>query len=474
MVRIGVLDVRGSMPYYEELPFNAHVKDKGIIMNLDALVIPPGSQVESMILERYPWIYNEVWEFIERGGMVIGVCSGLQLLSKAINLNVKGLPGYVNGLGVLDLTVEPLIITGPVVVKIVKETWVTKGLLNAELRGWHAHTYGRLIVGNEDIVGFAITGRFNYINKWLETPSLVISRKYKVFGTMTHGLMGRDSPIIKNILNELDFHGDYSELYRDFYEHDWRDGESNTVSRTNRPRILTIVSTMSGEGKTLIMTAVTYCLSKMGYNVGVAKLGGDVRDLHPSLYILRKPLKQWMSIELTWGNTKLGLMPWSEVINEAPAVDVFVIEGVMGLLTGSSREAGNELVSTLGLVRKTSSSTILIASASLDGMEGAIFRLRAYLNMLRELNVDVKLVIINEAYHGQDEDRLIKVFIDELRNLGINTVIIDRLNIASKPEELMDLGDYEEAAIKIGEEAGLCKALMDSLGLLPKSEPGNR
>lgn len=465
MLRIGVLDVRGSMPYYEELPFNVHVRDKGVIPSLDVLIIPPGSQVESMVLERYPWMYREIWEFVERGGVVVGVCSGLQLLSKSINLNVKGLPGRVNGLGILDITVEPLIITGPVKVRITRESWATKGLRGVELIGWHAHTYGRLVVRGEDVVGLIITGRFNYMNKQLEIPSLVVSRKYRVFGTMTHGIMGKNSPIMRNILSELGFYGDPSELYRDFDEHSWLINEAATHHVINKPRLLTVISTMSGEGKTLITAAITHCLSLMGYNVGVAKLGGDVRDLHPSLYMLKKPLRPWMSIRLTWDNAELGLMPWGEVVSGIPGIDILVIEGVMGLLTGSSRDSGDVISSTLGFVRSTSSDVILVASASLDGIEGAVFRLRAYLNLLKELNINVRLVIINEAYHGHNEDLLIRSFINELRGMGINAMVIDRLSISSKPEELIDLGDYEEAAIKIGEEFGLCEALAKSLDL---------
>ena len=135
MVKIGILNVRGGMPYYEELPFNVHVDGPGIIRELDALIIPPGTLVESGVLERYGWLRNEVWEFAERGGVVVGICSGLQLLSKRVNLNVRGLPGYVEGLGILSISFEPLIVTGPVRVRVTNESWITRGLVNAELSG---------------------------------------------------------------------------------------------------------------------------------------------------------------------------------------------------------------------------------------------------------------------------------------------------------------------------------------------------
>lgn len=162
--------------------------------------------MESRVLERYGWLSKEVWDFAERGGLVIGVCSGAQLLSKAVNLNVRGLPGYAPALGILDVIFEPLIVTGPVRVRVVNESWATKGLLNHELSGWEAHTYGRMVirdVSDVQIDGVSLIMRFNYRNARAEAPTLVSSRRYRVFGTMVHGILGPDSPIVKNIFHEL-------------------------------------------------------------------------------------------------------------------------------------------------------------------------------------------------------------------------------------------------------------------------------
>ena len=88
MAKIGILNVRGAMPHYEQLPFNVYVDKPGIIKDLDALILPPGTLVESQALTRYDWIKREVWEFAENGGVVIGVCSGAQLPSRGGKLNV--------------------------------------------------------------------------------------------------------------------------------------------------------------------------------------------------------------------------------------------------------------------------------------------------------------------------------------------------------------------------------------------------
>ncbi|MFB6471145.1 MAG: hypothetical protein TU36_007965 [Vulcanisaeta sp. AZ3] len=453
------------MPYYEDLPFNTYVSEQGIIKNLDALILPPGTLVESRVLERYEWLGKEIWEFIERGGLVIGVCSGAQLLSRAVNLNVKGLPGYVSGLGVLDIVFEPLIVTGSVRVRVVNESWATKGLLNSELSGWEAHTYGRAVIRDPSDVqvdGISITTRYNYRNLNIEVPTLISSWRYKVFGTMVHGILKQDSPIVRNIFNELGVNSELliKEYYKEVQGRDWIIRGTNVPMP---PKTIVVASTMTSEGKTLITTALAHCLSKNGYHVGITKLGGDIRDLHPSLYILKRPLRPWMSIKLRWGSQLLGLTDWHEVLNRATeaGLDYLIVEGVMGLLTGSSRDSTEEFSSTLGFVKRVNAHIILIASASYDGVEGALFRLRVYVNELARIGRKPIITILNNAYHDFHEDEELRKVKTELRREGIALLIIDRLPITSKPEELIDLGDYEEAAIKISES--ICEDVMHIL-----------
>jgi len=466
MARIGILKVRGAMPHYEELPFNIYVDESGMIRDLDALIIPPGTLVESRVLERYGWLSREVWDFVERGGIVVGVCSGVQFLSKSINLNVRGLPGYVEGLGVLNISLEPLIVTGPVLVKVINESWATRGLVNMELGGWQAHTYGKINVLNNDVQidGVSTIARYNYRNATLETPTLVSSRKYRVFGTMVHGILGPNSPISKNLFHELDIYDE--RIIREYYklsdERAWTPrGDASRV-----PRIITVVSTMTGEGKTLLTSALVHCLSREGYYVGVAKLGGDIRDLHPSLYILKRPFRPWMSMMLRWGDKALGWVEWRDVLRNAASLglDYLVVEGVMGLLTGSSRDSKDGFSSTIGFVNQVNTDIVLIASATYDGVEGAIFRLRSYIKELIKINRKPMIVVLNNVYHGIHEDDEVVRFRRELEGLSIRLITIDTIPISSKPEELIDLGDYEEAAVKISKES-LCKYLIESLSV---------
>ncbi|ADN51206.1 hypothetical protein [Vulcanisaeta distributa] len=466
MKRIGVLSVRGAMPYYEELPFNIRINEPGIIKDLDLLILPPGTLVESQVLQRYSWIEKEIWEYIERGGFTVGVCSGTQLLSRAVNLNVKGLPGYSRGLGILDIAFEPLIVTGPVRVKIIGESWATRNLVGFELIGWQAHTYGRMNIlsDNVQIVGMSYISRHNYRNENINAPTLVVSRKYNVFGTMVHGILGHKSPIMRNILHEVGIvnENEIASYYRSYRESDWvsRGGGNPEVSM----RVITVTSTMTGEGKTLISSALAYCLSKAGYYVGIAKLAGDIRDLHPSLYILNRPLKPWMSIRLRWGSKSLGWVNWQEALNAVKGIglDVLIIEGVMGLLTGSARRYKRGFSSTLDFIRQVSTDMVLIASANFDGIEGALLRLKSHIDLLIKYGRKPMLVILNNAYGGTHENKMLRSFGRKISKLGIPFIVINSLPISSKPEELIDLEDYKEAAMRIS--SIMCDIITNALG----------
>ena len=477
MARIGILNVRGAMPYYEELPFNILVDGPGIIKDLDLLILPPGTLVESQVLQRYGWVEKEVWEYVERGGFVVGVCSGTQLLSRAVNLNVKGLPGYSRGLGVLDIVFEPFIVTGPVRVRITRESWATRGLEGLELRGWQAHTYGMMNVLSSDVqvVGVSRISRYNYRNTEVNAPTLVASRRYNVFGTMVHGILGQGSPIMRNILREVGIGDDeVANYYRNYRERDWGNVVSGSAGSGMRgTRVLVVASTTTGEGKTLIASALTHCLNGAGYYVGIAKLAGDIRDLHPGLYILNKPFKPWMSIRLRWGSRSLGWVGWREALRHAQGIglDVLIVEGVMGLLTGSSRRYRRGFSSTLDFIRLAGADAVLMASASLDGVEGALFRLGSYVNLLIRQGRKPLLTILNNAYGGAHEKKLMRSFKERMGRLGIPFITIGSLPMSSKPEELIDLEDYREAAMEVSNI--LCNALINALGRSWPLWPGN-
>lgn len=171
-----------------------------------------------------------------------------------------------------------------------------------------------------------------------------------------------------------------------------------------------------------------------------------------------------MSIRLRWGSRSLGWVNWRKVISGIRnlGLDVLVVEGVMGLLTGSSRRYRRGFSSTLDFIRYVNTDVVLIASANLDGVEGALLRLGSYIDLLIKYGKKPILAILNNAYDGPHENRMLKNFGRRIGRLGVSFAALESLPMSSKPEELIDLEDYKEAAIKISNT--LCSTIINALG----------
>lgn len=170
-----------------------------------------------------------------------------------------------------------------------------------------------------------------------------------------------------------------------------------------------------------------------------------------------------MSLGLRWGSQVLGWVDRREELDRAMRIglDYLIVEGVMELLTGNSRDTAEGVSSTMGFIKKSNSDVILVASASYDGVEGTVFKLKAYVDILMRTRKKPVAVILNNVYHGANEDEELSKFKAELYEKNIPLFLADSLALISKPEELIDLGDYEEAAIKISEL--MCKSLINVL-----------
>ena len=87
-MEIGILDIKGSLPCFEnfgDLP-TLIVNEDNIqsIRDLDMLIIPGGSLIESFSLNEE--LKKHLLEF---DGILFGVCSGFQVLSKRVDIGRK-------------------------------------------------------------------------------------------------------------------------------------------------------------------------------------------------------------------------------------------------------------------------------------------------------------------------------------------------------------------------------------------------
>ncbi|HII08077.1 MAG TPA: cobyrinic acid a,c-diamide synthase, partial [Methanosphaera sp.] len=212
MVKIGILEVDGVLTLYEHfghLPTNV-VKSDGTIENgkkaheeLDGLIIPGGTIMESESLT--PQLAEEINLINDNDGFILGMCAGFQILAKQTDVGRNSpVPVIREGLGLLDVTFEPLINTNKVNADVVDDTTLfTKGLKDTTVTGFHCHTYGK-IESNDKNVMYSNIVRANYMHKPSRVLSGVSNKKGNILGTTIHGLLDNNQAIVNNILDYLD------------------------------------------------------------------------------------------------------------------------------------------------------------------------------------------------------------------------------------------------------------------------------
>jgi cobyric acid synthase len=124
--RVGLVYVQGALPCFEtfgNLPTDL-IREDGLIEGqpasdvLDMIIIPGGSLVESQSIRGH--LEREILRMAEKGKLVLGICSGFQILSKGTDIGrLSPTPIRREGLGLLDVEFNPLICTDQVKATIV-------------------------------------------------------------------------------------------------------------------------------------------------------------------------------------------------------------------------------------------------------------------------------------------------------------------------------------------------------------------
>ena len=80
-----------------------------------------------------------------------------------------------------------------------------------------------------------------------------------------------------------------------------------------------------------MLAGIAGALKRRGFKVGVIKVGGDIRDTVPALYLIKEPIKPYSSIKIG----ESGWKPLGEAIREASKnYDFLLVEGAMSAFTG--------------------------------------------------------------------------------------------------------------------------------------------
>ncbi len=405
-MEIGILDIKGSLPLFEDfgnLPTKIiDEKNYKEIKDLNTLIIPGGSLIESKSLNNE--LKNEIINF---DGYIIGICSGFQILSKKIDIGRKSsVPIIREGLGLLDVEFYPLVCTDRVKFELKKSIFG-----EGEGEGFHCHTYGDIKIVDKDTKILTIS-KVKKLNYKLGNEKGIISGAFKgkVFGTMVHNFL--DNEFVRdNFLKHLGIAEDEKEeifeknkiikdelkkralKYRLNPESIEKD---NAKKDKNKKRGIILLATSSNSGKTFLTTAIS---AKLEGRVFVAKIGGDVRDIVPALYLLREKMTKYNSI-------KIGERGWVDVKEFLNYIknsdyDYVIVEGVMGAFTAALKN-----ISSYQIAKKLRFPVYIVSPCNISGIEGAFVDAMAYYSLLKDIGIEVEGIILNKVYSWESFNKL--------------------------------------------------------------------
>jgi len=414
MKKIGLLYVKGSLPVFEnfgELPTHI-VKENGLVNGekahkaLDGLIIPGGSIIESQSITDD--LKTEIRKMEKEGKFILGMCSGFQLLSNKIDIGRRSpCPIEREGLGILDVSFKPMIGTDRVEAEVLDDSFLTRGLVGEKIKGFHCHTYG-LIEGNAKPLFLSTVKRTDYQDNPREILSGVKNDEGNVIGTMVHACLDENPALVDNIFKFIDASEDgisdvrtkNKELFAKIKNEVGIDTnicvkQTEMLSKAHDlPKTLMIASTGSDSGKTFLTTGIVGVLRKKGYKIGVLKVGPDIRDITPSLYLNKENMEKFSSIKIGG----LGWMDLEEILIELKNqnYDILLIEGVMSAFTGALNQ--KTPFSTVEIARSANIPVILVSSCSKGGIETAAVDIVGHIEVMDKLGVQTEGVILNRVY----------------------------------------------------------------------------
>jgi cobyric acid synthase len=453
--RIGLVYLPGALPCFEDfgnLPTDL-VREDGLVKGkpaseaLDMIIIPGGSLVESQSINEA--IIREIRKMADAGKFVLGICSGFQILAKETDIGrLSSTPIMREGLGLLDAEFKPLICTDRVKATIVGKSFMTDQI-GGEVTGFHCHTYGKIVLhkGAKPILVSHVQ-RVNYHSDPQDLVSGIANKEGNVVGVSIHALLDKNPLIIHGITKSLDISPEELQEIRATNSKLLRDiksevgistnvrSQSNRVQKAKAPAVLLITATGSGSGKTFIVTGVAGALKKRGVNLGLMKVGGDIRDSVPALYLIKEPIRNYSSIKIG----KSGWKPLGEAMREAAQqnYDLILIEGAMSAFTGLL----NENV-------ERPSSTAEVAVALVNTLN--------YVNLMKSLGVKVAGVILNKVRTSYLTDE-IKLFMKKtFENVGVKLLgVVPRVELEGRgtiPEVEIRYEEFGAKAIEAAESS---------------------
>ena len=420
MTRIGLAYVSGAVPGFEDfgnLPTDI-VKENGLVdgnkasKELDALIIPGGTLIESNDINMP--LNSEIKKMARDGKPIIGICAGFQLLSNQIDIGRKSpVPIIKEGLGIIDVNFSPLITSDRVKAKVFDNSFLVKNQPE-DVDGFHTHTYVK-VEGDAKPLFYSKVQRMNYGDTNEKGDYNIFSGACNddgnVIGTMIHGILDENPVLVENLKNQIDIEN-LNEIYdknKDVKKFLQSEVGINSgikipqITPNKKPKYLMIGSNGSDSGKTFILTGLAGAIRKRGYKVALLKVGPDVRDIIPGLYLTKGKMEEFASV-------KIGHLGWKDIestINQLNAsdYDIVLIEGVMSVLTGLLNEKVPFSAAEIAMSSKIP--MILATGVNKGGIESAAVDIAAHANMLDNLGVDVEAILLNKVYNENIFDTVV-------------------------------------------------------------------
>ena len=420
MTKIGLAYLNGSVPGFEDfgnLPTDI-VKENGLVngmkasQELDALIIPGGTLIESNDINMD--LNTEIKKMAKDGKPIIGICAGFQLLSNQIDIGRKSpVPIVKEGLGIIDVNFSPLITSDRVKAKVFDNSFLVKNQ-SEDVDGFHTHTYGK-VEGDAKPLFYSKVQRMNYGDTNEKGDYNIFSGACNddgnVIGTMIHGILDENPILVENLKEQIDIQ-DLDDIYnRNLQVKKFLQSEVgiNTnikipeIKPLKKPKYLMIGSNGSDSGKTFILTGLAGAIRKRGYKVALLKVGPDVRDIIPGLYLTKGKMEEFASI-------KIGHLGWQDIESTVAKLnssdyDIVLIEGVMSVFTGLLNE--KVPYSAAEIAMSSNIPMILATGVNKGGIESAAIDIVSHANMLEKFGVSVEAVLLNKVYNDNIFDNVV-------------------------------------------------------------------
>ncbi len=468
--RIGLVYLPGALPCFEDfgnLPTDL-VCSEGLVDGkpasqiLDMIIIPGGSLVESQSINKK--VTQEIIKMANSGKFVLGICSGFQILAKETDVGrLSTVPITREGLGLLDAEFKPLICTDRVRATITDKSFITDEV-GKEVSGFHCHTYGKIILHNEaKTILVSHAQRVNYHKDPQDLISGVANKEGNVAGVFIHALLDQNPTIIQSITKSLNINAIELKAIRKANAKLLEQIKSEIGISTNiyqqgtvnqkPPHLLLITATGSGSGKTFLVAGIAGALKKRGFKVGVIKVGGDIRDAVPALYLIKEPIKGYSSIKIG----ESGWEPLAKAVGEASQNhDFLLVEGAMSAFTGLLNDKVERPTSTAEVAAALGASTIVVVGCDKEGVEGALVNALNYVNLLRSLGVKTTGVILNKVRVSYLTDEIKLTMKHAFENIGVELLgIVPRMDVEGRgmiPEIEIKYEEFGAQAIEAAEQ----------------------